>query len=66
MQKKVHLEKMKLLKEHLMVLVEDDDIDLVINMWQEFVQVDFVLTILDYQVMKIQELLDENIVQKEL
>jgi hypothetical protein len=31
MQKKVHLEKMKLLKEHLMVLVEDD-IDLVINM----------------------------------
>jgi len=66
MQKKVHLEKMKLLKEHLMVLVEDDDIDLVINMWQEFVQVDFVLTILDYQLMKIQELLDENIVQKEL
>jgi len=66
MQKKVHLEKMKLLKEHLMVLVEDDDIDLVINMWQEFVQVDFVLMILDYQVMKIQELLDENIVQKEL
>jgi hypothetical protein len=65
MQKKVHLEKMKLLKEHLMVLVEDD-IDLVINMWQEFVQVDFVSMILDYRVMKIQELLDENIVQKEL
>jgi hypothetical protein len=33
-------------------------------MWKAFVQEDFVSKILEYQVMKIQELLDENIVRK--
>jgi hypothetical protein len=62
MQRKVHLVKMKLLREHLRVA--EDDIDLIINMWKAFVQEDFVSKILEYQVMKIQELLDENIVRK--
>lgn len=65
MQKKVRLEKTILLKEHLL-LVEEVDIELVINMFEEFVQGDFVLKILDYPMMKIRELLDENIVQKKL
>jgi hypothetical protein len=62
MPKKVHLEMMKLLKEHLKIVEED----LIINIEQEFVQEDFVLMILDDQVTMIQELLDENIVPKVL
>jgi hypothetical protein len=54
MQRKVHLEMMKLLREHLM----DDE--------EEFVQEDFVLMILDDHLKMIQELSDENNVQMEL
>jgi hypothetical protein len=61
MQRKVHLEKMKPSKEHWMILGKDD-----VDGRKEFVQEDYVLMILDYQLMKIQELSDENIVQMKL
>jgi hypothetical protein len=61
MQRKVHLEKMKPSKEHWMILGKDD-----VDWRKEFVQEDYVLMILDYQLMKIQELSDENIVQMKL
>jgi hypothetical protein len=57
MPKKVHLERMKLSKEHLMMVEMDDE--------EEFVQEDFVLMIHDDHPWMIQGLSDENNVQME-
>ena len=64
MQRRVHLEKMKLWREHLMML-EEADTDWMVSRLKEFVQGDFVSKTLHSRVMKIQELLDENTVRKE-